>query len=252
VIRYFDYHLKGADNGFDRQPRATYWVEGLDGDGRYVRSNVLPGTRSRALPWFLAGAPGESAGGTLSPVTGAPAAKPFTVDYDLPPPDYFAFWPGPMDEHGPTYTSAALQAPMTLIGYPVAKLTVTSDHPEADLFVYLDQLAADGSEEVISFGRLKVSHRKLGQAPYETMGLPWHSGLSTDVLSLAPGEEAAMSIAMTPLSRVVPAGARLRLTIAGADPRQRNLADIRLDPAPQITVLSGGTDPSRIELPLAQ
>ena len=49
----------------------------------------------------------------------------------------------------------------------------------------------------------------------------------------------------------MPAGARLRFTVAGADPRQRNLQEIKLDPAPQLTVLRGGIDGSRIELPLA-
>ena len=57
---------------------------------------------------------------------------------------------------------------------------------------------------------------------------------------------------MTPLSRVIPAGSRLRFTIAGADPRQRNLREIRLTPPPEIGVLRGGLDPSRIELPLAR
>lgn len=254
VIRYFDYHLKEIANGLESQPRATYWVEGLDGEGRYVRSDELPGVRSRPLPWFLAAAPGGTArpgdAGILSDAPGPAAANAFTVDYELPGADYFAFWPEPMDEHGLNYTSEPLQMPMTLIGYPVARLTVTSEHPEANVFVYLDQLSAEGAEEVISFGRLKISHRQLAQAPYETLGLPWHSGLSTDVQPLAPGEEAALSIAMTPISRVIPAGARLRLTIAGADPRQRNLQEVRLDPAPQITVLHGGNDPSRIELPL--
>jgi predicted acyl esterase len=157
-----------------------------------------------------------------------------------------------MDDHGLSYTSDPLKAPMTLIGFPIARLTAKASHPNADLFVYLDQVAADGKSEVIAFGRLKLANRKLSQPPYVTLGLPWHSGLSRDVLPLAAGEEALISIALTPVSRVVPKGARLRFTIAGADPRQRNLNDIRLTPAPRIAVLRGGRDASRIELPLAQ
>ena len=124
--------------------------------------------------------------------------------------------------------------------------------PEADLFVYLDEVNSAGKSQVISFGRLKLSHRKLSQAPYVTLGLPWHSGLAKDMLPLAPGEQAPVSLALTPLSRVVPAGSKLRLTIAGADPRQRNLNDIKITPAPVIGVVRGGRDPSRIELPLAR
>ena len=61
-----------------------------------------------------------------------------------------------------------------------------------------------------------------------------------------------MSIAMTPLSRTIPEGARLRFVVAGADPRQRNLQEIKLTPPPVISVLRGVFDPSRVDLPLAQ
>jgi putative CocE/NonD family hydrolase len=248
VVRYFDHHLKGVANGIDEEPRATYFVEGLNGTGAYVRSDELPGIQSRPVPWFIGG---EESAAALSPSPGREGRRSFTVDYDLPAADYFAFWPGPMDAHGLSYMSAPLDAPLTLVGFPVSHLTVSATHPEADVFVYLDLVSADGKAEVISFGRLKLSHRKLSQAPFEALGLPWHTGLSRDMLGLAPGERAPLSIAMTPVSRVVPAGARLRLTIAGADPRQRNLQEIRLSPAPEIAVLHGGQDPSRIELPLA-
>lgn len=251
VVRFFDHHLKGIDNGIEREPRATYFVEDGDG-GRYVTSGELPGIGSRPLPWYLGPGPDDQAStGSLQPAPGQAAGHSFTVDYDLPPADYFAFWPGPMNEHGLNYPSAPLAEPLTLIGFPVAHLTVTSTHPDADLFVYLDLVAPDGKAEVISFGRLKLSHRQLAKAPYDTLGLPWHSGRSGDMLPLAPSEQAAVSIAMTPLARTLPPGSRLRFTVAGADPRQRNLPDIKQTPPPQISILQGGRDPSRIELPLA-
>ena len=247
VTRYFDHYLKGADNGIEKAPRATYWVAGLNGTGGYVRSGQLPGVAARPLPWFLGD--GREA---LGRVPGREGRDSFTVDYDLPPADYFAFWPKPMGEHGLSYASAAIDRPMTLIGFPVARLTVTSSDPEADLFVYLDQVDADGKAEVISFGRLKLTQRKPALPPYANVGLPWQSGLSRDAQTLAPGEEAPVSIALTPVSRIVPAGARLRLVVTGADPRQRNLKQIQRDPAPKIAVLRGGDDPSRIELPLVR
>jgi len=60
-----------------------------------------------------------------------------------------------------------------------------------------------------------------------------------------------LSIALTPVSLVVAPGERLRFVIAGADPRQRNLKDIQLDPPPNITVRLGGRSASRIDLPQA-
>lgn len=252
IVGFFDHHLKGSNPDYGSLPRATYWVEGLGGTGAYVTSDQLPGVESRPMPWFLA--PGSTAGGAGALGLHSPAgeaASSFTVDYDLPPAEYFAFWPQPMVAHGASFTSDALADPVTLIGYPVARLTVAADDPRADVFVYLDRIKADGASEVIAFGRLKLSHRKLAQAPYETLGLPWHSGLETDAAPPAPGEFVPLSIALTPVSLVVARDERLRFVVTGADPRQRNLADVRLDPPPNISVRLGGRAASRIDLPLA-
>lgn len=255
VTRYFDHYLKGVDNGIDRAPRATYWVEGLDGKGSYVRSNQLPGATSVRRSWFLTGGTSGTArsvnDGMLSAAAATPGSDMFTVNYDLPPPEYFAFWPMPMDEKGLSYTSPALAKPLKMIGYPVMHLQMAADRPDADVFAYLEQVAADGKAEVIAFGRLKISHRKPGKAPYDVMGLPWHSGLSKDVAPLPNGSKAMLDFALTPVSRVVPAGSRLRVTVTGADPRQRNLQDIKQTPPPVLTVFRGGGAGSRIDLPIA-
>lgn len=254
VTRYFDHALKGAANGMESAPRATYWLEGLDGKGGYVRSNLLPGEGAKPVSWFL----GSGRSGTARSVNDgllgrAPAgagADRFTVNYDLPDPEYFAFWAQPMDANGLSYTTPALTAPMKLVGFPVARLSVSADKTDANVFVYLDQVDARGKAEVVAFGRLALSHRKESKAPYDTMGLPWHSGMKADVSPVRPGQVVRVNIDMTPVSRVVPAGARLRLTVAGADPRQRNLKDIRVTPAPVITVHRGGANASWLDLPV--
>ena len=253
IRRFFDHHLKGIDNGIARDPRAKFMVEGAG----WMQSDLLPGEFASAVPFYLAGGKSGTAGsvndGTLLASPGAAGSDRFTVDYDVTGGEYFAFWAAPMDEHGLSYTAPPLDAPMTLVGYPVVHATVSSSTPDANVFVYLDQVDPSGKAEVISFGRLALSHRKTADAPFESMGLPWHSGLEADVAPLPQGQRADLAIDLTPISRVVPAGHRLRVTITGADPRQRNLADIRQDPAPVLTVWRGG-DPgsARIELPVAR
>lgn len=254
VRRYFDHYLKGVDNGIEREPRATYWVEGLEGKGGYVRSRSLPGEGVKPVSWFLDGGRSGSArsvnDGVLASAPADRGTDRFTVRYDLPDPDYFAFWARPMDDKGLSYTSAPLARAMKLVGYPVVRLKVSADKPDANVFVYLDEVAADGKVEVVSFGRLALSHRKLAAAPYNTLGLPWHSGLQRDVAPLPVGQQADLAIDLTPVSRIVPAGARLRVTIAGADPRQRNLKQIMQTPAPVIAVERGGRGTSWIDLPV--
>lgn len=256
VTRYFDHHLKGAANGIDKAPRATYWLEGLDGKGGYVRSALLPGEGAKPLSWYpgagRSGTARSANDGVLTATANGAGADSFAVNYTLPDPEYFAFWAQPMDDKGLSYTSAPLGKPLKLVGFPIARLTVSADRSDANVFVYLDQVDNAGKAEVVAFGRLALSHRKEGKAPYQTLGLPYHSGLGADVAPVRPGEKVRLNIDMTPISRIVPKGARLRLTVTGADPRQRNLKDIRQDPAPVITVhwgkQSGGA--SRLDLPV--
>jgi uncharacterized protein len=252
IIRWFDAHLKGIDNGILREPRATYHVMG---EG-WVRSNTLPGAGSKRVSWFLGGGKSGTTrsvnDGVLLPDRATRQTDRFTVNYDLPPADYFAFWAQPMVEKGLSYTTAPLSKPMRLVGYPVVHFTVSADKPDANVFAYLDQVGPDDKAEVIAFGRLALSHRQTAKARFDNMGLPWHSGYARDVAPLPVGRRAQLAFDLTPVSRVIPAGSRLRVVVTGADPRQRNLAQIKQTPSPQITLHLGGAQGSRIELPVEE
>lgn len=254
VRRYFDFHLKGQDSGFSAQPPVTYWLESGDGTGSYVRANRLPGAAAKWQGWFLSGMRSGTArsanDGSLALRKSGAGRDTLTVRYDLPGADYFAFWAKPMDDRGLSYTMPALASDLRLVGFPVARLRVSADTRDANLFVYLDQVDGAGQSSVVAFGRLALSHRKEGKAPYATLGLPWHSGRSADVAPVTPGKPVDVAIDLTPVARIVPAGQRLRLTIAGADPRQRNLQEIKQYPAPNITVYWGGGSMSRLDLPV--
>jgi len=249
VRRFFDYHLKGIDDGFSTQPKVTYWSDAGDGKNHYLRADSIPGSDALSLSYYLAGGD-DQRGLRLAPRPGPSAKDSFTVDYDVATEDYFAFWPASLDDRGLFYTTEPFSQPVDLLGYPVAHVEVGADRPDADVFVYLEQVAADGKVEVLSFGRLKISHRAIAEAPWDNLGLPWHSGREGDVAPLPAGETAMLSISMMPLSHRVPPGARLRFLVTGADPRQRNLAEIAQNPPPRISVARGWGSGSRIDLPL--
>ena len=174
----------------------------------------------------------------------------FTVNYDVGEGEYFAFWVESQNGKGLSYLTPAFDVAQELVGFPVLHLSVASDQDEALVFAYLEMLAPDGKAKVVATGRLAASYRKTGNAPYDTLGLPWPTGLAKDSQPLEPGRPVNMEFALTPTARVIPAGSRLRLVITGADPRQRNLQQIRRDPPPRITVLAGRGFGSRIDLPL--
>ncbi len=245
VQAYFDQHLR--DRPAPAGPRVKWWLEAAPAGHNWQQGARWPGSEARGQRWFLAGTPGQQGGLQTSPPRSA--AQEFTVDYDLGPPEAFAFWVDSQHGRGLSYTSAALTAPQELVGFPVMHLRMASDQADPLLFAYLELLPADGKAEVLAFGRLAAAYRKTGDAPYDTLGLPWITGLSQDQAPLRPHREVDLDFALTPVSRVLPAGARLRVVVTGADPRQRNLAEIRKDPAPQVRIVSGRRG-SYLELPL--
>jgi putative CocE/NonD family hydrolase len=246
--RFFDHYLKGVDNGIEREPRNQWWVEQAAAGNEWIRSDSLPGQDSTREYWYLGSA---ANGGTLSQAAQPDAKEQFTVDYDVGAGEYFAFWVESQAAHGLTFTSAPLAEELHLEGYPVAELTVAADRDDINVFAYLEEIAADGSAHVLAHGRLAASYRATAQAPYDTLGLPWHPGRASDHQPLVPGEAVKLEIAFLPVSRVIPAGHQLRFVVTGADPRQRNLAEIRQDPPPVMTLQLGG-DAARVSLPVRE
>jgi predicted acyl esterase len=241
--RFFDHYLKGVDNGIEREPLYTWWQENGAG-GELIRADRLPGTGVKRSALYLAS--GDNALGTARPKMGETH---FRVRYDFGDGEYFAFWPKPMDAFGPSWTTAPLAADAQIEGYAIARARVAIDRKDAILFAYVEDVAPDGSATVIAHGRLAASHRKQSKAPYDRLDLPYHSGLKADVAPMSPGVPATLSFSLSPRAYTFRAGHRIRVTFAGADPRQRNLAELRTDPAPEFRVLTGGGEGSRVELP---
>ncbi|MEY2853602.1 MAG: hypothetical protein RL030_734, partial [Pseudomonadota bacterium] len=252
VRAYFDDHLKpeAAARTADPAPRVTWWLQGAPRGQEWQRGAQWPGAAMKSERWLLSASPvaGE---GRLLQKKAAKGAAPFRVNYDVGAGEYFAFWVESQHGKGVSFTGPAFERERLITGFPVVQLALQSDRPEPLLFAYLEGVAPDGSAKVMAYGRLAAAYRKEGKAPYGTLGLPWLGGLSADFAPLRSGETAQLHFALTPVAQVIPAGTRLRLVVTGADPRQRNLQQIRLDPPPLITVRTGTGSGSFIDLPLA-
>lgn len=249
VRRHFDSHLLPGQSPANA-PRVTWWMEGTPEGHRWERTDHPPGQGIARQAWQLA-AGAQAGDGTLQRRSAASSSVAFRVDYGVGSNDYFPMWVESQHGRGASFTTAAFARAQELIGFPVLKLTVSSDRPEPLLFAYLEQIAPGGEAKVVAFGRLAASYRKEGPAPYDTLGLPWHPGRMADHAPLEPGVPVELRLALTPTARVIPAGHRLRLVVTGADPRQRNLQEIRVDPPPEIT-LHTGRGKAVLELPLRE
>jgi len=256
LLRFFDHYLKNVDNGWEREPPVYYYTIGAANDDQWNTSMTWPPS-TPTVELFIGGEAAPGVAGLLAkdPDQASRVFDHFTVNYqpacgeevDM----YFMFWPCVIDSHGLSYTTAALAEDLHIVGHPVVDLQVSSTTPDADLFVYLEDVSPDGSISIFTHGRLRMSHSGENDPPFENyMGLPYHRGNRSDVRDLTPGETVRMRLDLLPTSIVIKAGHRLRLTVAGSDPRQRSRS-IVYDPAPVIKLHRQADSLSKLLLPVA-
>lgn len=147
-----------------------------------------------------------------------------------------------------TYTTPSLDAPLDVIGHPVAHVWLSTDAPDLDLVLYLEDVDARGNSTYVSQGSMRASHRALGLAPFDNLGLPWHNHFQSELQPILPGESIELVFDLLPTAYRFPAGHSLRMTIAFADADSFNTP--QLDPAPLVSLLRDATHASFVEIPV--
>jgi predicted acyl esterase len=198
---FFDYYLKGIDNGWKERPRVTLQVRHVD---RFVerKENEWPLARTRWTRWSL------DPPDRLSLQGPSRAAQ---IRFEALG-DGVTFWSDPLAEETEITGPAAL------------KLWISSSTDDADIFAVLRAFDPQGDEVVfqgaidphtpIAQGWLRASHRKLDRArslPYR----PYHT--HDEVRLLTPGEPVELDVELWPTCIVLPAGYRLALSLRGKD-----------------------------------
>jgi len=200
--RFFDYFLKGEDNGWERQPPVLLQVRHVDHfEERAEQEWPLARTRWTRL--------------YLDPANDALAAE-------LPSRDASRTFDALGD--GLTFLSPPLRSETEITGPSAVKLFASSSTEDADFFVVLRVFTADLREVVfqgaidphtpIGQGWLRASHRKLDLS----LSMPWRPFHTHDEIQLLrPGEVVELDIEIWPTCIVVPAGHRIGLTVRGRD-----------------------------------
>lgn len=244
MLRFFDTHLKGKDTGLaDDAPIHYYTFNAAPGtEWRATTQWPLPGTSTQR--WYLAGQRL-----TTRQVNAKPAR--FTARYDVNCPDAGTgsrVQPCHVPGSGVSISGAPLDRATQVTGHPVVDLWIRSTGSDANVFAYLEDVAPDGTVQVVTEGRLKASLRNEAQAPWALPAdIPWHRAYKEDAAALVPGEAAKLSFDMMPTSWIFRPGHRIQITITGSDHRER-ARDLETPPA--ISVLMDRAHPSSIALPV--
>jgi putative CocE/NonD family hydrolase len=264
-MRFFDYFLKGIDNGIMDEPSVWYYTLGAPEGEAWRSAESWPLPNEVRTNFYLTGDTAESVNSvndgllTTSTPTDADGQDDYVVDYTTTmgtatrwvnmhagPFDYSDMTAN--DEHALTYTTGMLLEDLEITGHPIVHLWVTSTADDSDFFVYLSEVDENGYAHYLTEGALRASHRALSQAPYDYMGLPYHRSFAEDLQSLPAGEPVELIFDLLPTSNIFDAGHRIRVTIMGAD--ADTFATPQLDPAPTVSIYRNAEHSSYIDLPI--
>jgi predicted acyl esterase len=201
--RFFGHFLKGEDTGWEKEPLVALNIR-HPGETFVLRAeNEWPLARTQWTKYFLQ--PRDFGLGTEAPDGEATLSYETTGD-------------------GLTFRTQPLKKNVEITGPAAAKLWVSSDTIDADLFLVLRVFDPAGKEAVfigsndprvpVGLGWLRASHRKLD--PQRTLPYrPWHT--HDEERPLTPGEPVELDIEIWPTSIAVPPGYRIAVTVCGKD-----------------------------------
>lgn len=243
-VQWFTHYLKDIDVGLDQYAPVTYFVMGSfdsDGRGNYWQSaNEWP-PYCDYLPLFIY----ED---KLQPI----------IEHEL---DHVAFKyslnnpvpsvggrtlfiePGPKDQSEIekrddvlTFTSAPLTNDIEVVGRILAKLFVSSDHPDGDIAIRLTDVYPDGRSILIAEGLTRLSSSQ-----------EWLHRAEEDLIVEIP-------VDLWSTGMLFNKGHRIRISISGTNYPEYEMTTFSSSKEAQSTIkiFSGWSTPSRIELPVTE
>jgi uncharacterized protein len=234
--RFFDYWLKGIDNGIMKEDRVYYYTYNAPAGSEWRSAGQWPLPNEKRTKYYL----GKGSLSTTAP-TAADQKEETTVAYDVTPTN--------MTTKGLAYVTAPLSSDVQVTGHPTINLWVSSTAADGDFIATIQDVAPDGTATSYNVnGRVRASLRKLQKAPYNNLGLPWHGFRQADVNPLTPGQPVELEFDILPISTIFKAGHSMRLVINFADARSTP----RLDPAPKVTIYGDSAHRSYVTLPIIE
>jgi len=216
--RWFDYHLKGIENGIMEQPAVTYYVMGDTSDRK------APGNQWRTAPdWPVPAndtpyyfAPGGYLSAAKPAVAGGPTPATGFVQFIFDPANpcptiggrNLTIPRGPKNQNAiecrpdvVLFTTPPLAEPVEVTGRVRAKLFVSSSAADTDLSVRLCDVYPDGKSYLFTDGILRLRYRNSFEKPEP----------------LTPGEMATVTVDCWSTSIIFNRGHRIRVAVTSSN-----------------------------------
>lgn len=197
TVRWYDYQLKGIDNGIVDEPPIKMFVMGVN---KWKFENEWPLKRTQWTKFHL------HPGGRLSPDAVGPTVE---VDRFTQPAAYLD-----AKVYCLKYQSEPMEEEMEITGPVACHLDASIDIDDTNWMVDLIDVAPDGTRQLLSTGYLKAKFRALDEAKSK----PWQPiHPRQEPVAIVPGEMNTYSIQMMPTANVFRKGHRVELVVRNQD-----------------------------------
>jgi len=255
IIRYFDYHLKGIDNGIENEARIHYFTMG---EGCWKAADDWPPPGFQNVPFYF-GPQYTLLKGNRSPDDGIDSSK---VDFSASSGDTSRWvslvnvagikigYPNRQreDEKLLCYQTASLENALEVTGHPIITLYAKSSDPDPLFFVYLEDVTPEGEVRYVTEGQLRGIHRKISPTKQTyTIPVPPRSYSREDAVPLVLDEITEIVFDLQPVSYLFQVGHSIRVSIAGVD---KDNFEIIPETPPQWEIFRTAEYASRIMLPV--
>lgn len=242
-MTFFDFWLKGVDNGIMDKPPVRLEIRTGNGSSYVQEENEWPIARTDYTKWYFDAVrsdwQNDSARDDFMRLTSTEPKEARQAKYsaEVPVECYSAPLPVPMEtaqlawKTGVSFISEPVSQDMVFAGYSKARLWVSSTHEDMDIFMAIRIIdEADRLVDYIGLGTmgqptydfplakgwLKVSHRKLDK-DRSTEYTVKHTHLEADYAPLHGGEIVPVDVEIIPTTALIRKGHRIRVDIQPFD-----------------------------------
>lgn len=223
ILRFFDHHIRGLENGLENEKSVHYFTMGKE---TWKESDSFP-IPSETIDYFIH--PDKSM--FLYKPIQEEAINEFRPDYShgtgahsrwrsmVNPLDKKTNYKKRYLQYKKNFTLKSLPTleDMDLTGICEVTLFLKSSEPDGHIFVYLDEQRPNGKVHYITEGMLRLSLMKESGNRKKNEVLIQRSFSQKDFSPLTPGNIYEVKIQMLPISYTIKKGSSILLSLAGSD-----------------------------------
>lgn len=222
IVRFFDYHLKGIDNGLAESPRVHYYTMGED---VWKTADTWPVPANKQNAYLM-----SNSSAKWDDNNGSDGFTNYNVDttHSL---GQDCRWSFDTNHSGVTYADSKSEDSITVVftlpvldedvevtGHPQINLYVKSSTKDGSVFVYLEDVDESGNVWKVTDGQLRFVHRKLQDtAPHYKDVVPYRSFNHADASPMDTSKVELVSFDLLPTSHLFRKGHKIQIRIAGVD-----------------------------------